>query len=70
MNRILNILKEQGRTQTFLSEKMRKSTNTIYNWCHNVTQPSLLEAKELSILLNCNISDLIDEESENTTTTK
>lgn len=60
MNRILEILKEQGRTQTYLSEKMKKSTNTIYNWCHNITQPNLLESKELSEILNIDIKELLD----------
>jgi putative transcriptional regulator len=59
MNRILEILKEQGRTQTYLSEKMQKSQNTIYNWCHNLTQPSLTEAQALASLLNIEISNLL-----------
>ena len=59
MNRILEILKEQGRTQTYLSEKMQKSPNTIYNWCHNITQPDLIESQVLASLLNTEISNLL-----------
>lgn len=65
MNRILEILKEQGRTQAYLSEKMQKSQNTIYNWCHNITQPSLTEAQLLASILNTEISSLLVKNKDN-----
>ena len=59
MNRLSEILKEQGRTQAYLSRELKKSANTINNWCRNVTQPSLTDAKELATLLQIEIDQLL-----------
>ncbi len=59
MNRLIEILREQGRTQAFLSREMGKSANTINNWCRNITQPSLPEAQKLADILGCNITNLL-----------
>lgn len=70
MNRILARIKETGKSQSFISKKLNVSTNTMYNWCHNITQPSLLQANDLAKLLDCDISDLVDEVKDNTKETK
>lgn len=62
MNRLNEILKEQGRTQAFLSRELHKSANTVNNWCRNNTQFTLVEAKRIAEILNCKIEDLIDED--------
>jgi transcriptional regulator with XRE-family HTH domain len=62
MNRVLEILREQGRTQAYLSREMGKSQNTINNWCRNITQPTLPQAKRLAELLGCEITDLLIDE--------
>lgn len=41
MNRIKEILKEKGISQTWLAEKMGKSYPTINEYARNVRQPSL-----------------------------
>lgn len=65
MNRLSEILKEQGRTQAYLSRELKKSANTINNWCRNVTQPSLIEAKKISDLLDTSLDELIIEDTKN-----
>ena len=65
MNRLFELLKEQGRTQAYLSREMRKSANTINNWCKNITQPTLPQAKQLAELLGCEITDLLIEDRQN-----
>lgn len=40
MNRIKEVLKEQGRTQTWLAEQTGKSYVVVTNYCNNNTQPS------------------------------
>ena len=54
MNRIKEILKKQGRTQTWLSEKIEKSYVVVINYCNNNSQPSieiLRKLTELEILV-------------------
>ncbi|MCB0476756.1 MAG: helix-turn-helix transcriptional regulator [Crocinitomicaceae bacterium] len=62
MNRLSEILKEQGRTQAYLSRKMGKSPNTVNNWCRNNTKITLADAKLISEILNCSMEDLLLEE--------
>jgi transcriptional regulator with XRE-family HTH domain len=63
MNRLNKILKEQGRSQAYLSRELGKSANTINNWCRNVTQPSLIDSQQLADLLGCEISNLLEVEA-------
>lgn len=39
MNRIKKILKEQGRTQTWLAKKIGKSYVVVTNYCNNIPVP-------------------------------
>ena len=41
MNTIKKILKRQGRTQKWLSEKIDKSYVAVTNYCNNNTQPTI-----------------------------
>jgi ribosome-binding protein aMBF1 (putative translation factor) len=59
INRIKEVLAEQGRTQVWLSEKINKDPNTIASMCNNVTQPRLKDLKEIARLLNVNIKELL-----------
>jgi putative transcriptional regulator len=65
MNRLSKILKEQGRSQAFLSKEMGKTPNTINNWCRNVTQFSLPEAAKLSSILGVGLEELLDHNNDN-----
>lgn len=59
MNRIKKILKEQGRTQTWLAEKIGKSYVVVTNYCNNNTQPSIQVLTDISQVLDVDIRELL-----------
>ena len=59
MNRIKEVLKEQGRTQTWLAEKIGKSYVVVTNYCNNKAQPSLEVLRNIADILDVDIKDLI-----------
>lgn len=65
MNRIKIILKEQGRTQTWLAEQIGKSYVVVTNYCNNNSQPSIQVLTEISKILDVDIRDLLVSTKEN-----
>ncbi len=61
MNRIQDVLNEQGRTQIFLAKKLGKSYNMVNQYARNVRQPSLELLFEIARLLDVKVRDLINE---------
>ncbi|MDY0318216.1 MAG: helix-turn-helix transcriptional regulator [Candidatus Izemoplasmatales bacterium] len=59
MNRIKKILKEQGRTQTWLAKKIGKSYVVVTNYCNNNTQPSIQVLTEISQVLDVDVRELL-----------
>ena len=59
MNRIKEVLKEQGRTQTWLAEKIGKSYVVVTNYCNNKAQPSLEVLKDIADILDVDVRELI-----------
>lgn len=59
MNRIKEILKEQGRTQTWLAEKIGKSYVVVTNYCNNNSQPSIRVLTDISKVLDIDIRELL-----------
>jgi transcriptional regulator with XRE-family HTH domain len=59
MNRIKEILKAKGITQTWLAEKMNKSYTTINEYARNVRQPSVENLYEIADLLQVQATDLL-----------
>jgi len=59
MNRIKEILKEQGRTQTWLAEKIGKSYVVVTNYCNNNSQPSIQVLTDISKILDIDIRELL-----------
>ena len=59
MNRIKEILKEQGRSQTWLAEKIGKSYVVVTNYCNNKSQPSLPILKRIANILDVDIRELL-----------
>lgn len=57
-NNLAKILKDQGRSQRWLAEKLYVSYQTINNWCNQRYQPSYTDLQEISILLNVDYFDL------------
>ena len=59
MNRIKLVLKDQGRTQTWLAEKIEKSYVVVTKYCNNHTQPSLPVLKKIAEVLDIDIRELL-----------
>lgn len=59
MNRIKEVLKDKGISQTWLANKMEKSYNTINEYARNVRQPSLEDLYRVAEILDVDIKILI-----------
>ena len=59
MNRIKEVLEEQGVKQVWLAEKLGKSFNTINGYTQNRKQPSLEVLYEIAEILNIEVKDLL-----------
>lgn len=60
MNRIKEILKEQGRTQMWLSEKINKSYVIVTNYCNNNAQPSIEVLRKIALILDVDVRELLE----------
>lgn len=65
MNRIKKVLKEQGRTQTWLAEKIGKSYVIVTNYCNNNSQPSIQVLTDISQVLDVDVRELLVSTKEN-----
>lgn len=65
MNRIKEILKEQGRTQTWLAERIGKSYVVVTNYCNNNTQPSIQVLIDVAKVLDVDVRELLVSTKEN-----
>ena len=52
LNRIKTVLVDQGRTNKWLAEQLRKDPATVSKWCTNTSQPSLEVMMSIAKLLN------------------
>jgi transcriptional regulator with XRE-family HTH domain len=59
MNRIKEVLKEQGRSQTWLAEKIDKSYVVVTNYCNNKAQPSIEVLTKIAEVLNVDVRELL-----------
>lgn len=64
MNRIKSVLKEQGRSQMWLSEKLGKSYVMVTNYCNNKTQPSIETLNEIAEILDVDVRFLLESNKE------
>ncbi|MEN8228712.1 MAG: helix-turn-helix transcriptional regulator [Bacteroidota bacterium] len=60
MNRIKAVLKEQGRTQIWLSEKINKSYVIVTNYCNNNAQPSIEVLRKIAMILDVDVRELLE----------
>lgn len=66
MNRIKEILDERGIKQTWLTEKLDKSYNTVNSYVQNRRQPSIEDLYKIAEILNVSVTDLlIDNQTKN-----
>jgi putative transcriptional regulator len=59
MNRIKEVLREQGRTQTWLAEKVDKSYVVVTNYCNNKAQPSIEVLTKIAEVLDVDVRELL-----------
>lgn len=60
LNRLKEVLSEQGRTNKWLAENLGKSQVSVSRWCSNTTQPSLETLYQIAQLLEIDIKDLLN----------
>jgi transcriptional regulator with XRE-family HTH domain len=61
MNRIKEVLKDKGISQTWLAKQMGKSYNTINEYSRNVRQPSLEDLYKIAEILDVEVKELLIE---------
>ena len=59
MNRIKQVLEDQGRKQTWLAASIGKSYVIVTNYCNNKAQPSLEVLKDIAVVLDVDIRELL-----------
>ncbi|NDV16837.1 helix-turn-helix domain-containing protein [Muricauda sp. TY007] len=59
MNRIKEVLKQQGRTQTWLAEQIGKSYVVVTNYCNNNAQPSIPVLRQIAKVLDVDVRELL-----------
>lgn len=59
LNRIREVLIEQGRTQTWLAKNLDLAFGTVNGWCNNRKQPYLPDLVKAAELLEVAPADLI-----------
>lgn len=59
MNRIKEVLKEQGRTQTWLAQQIEKSYVIVTNYCNNNAQPSIEVLRNIADVLDVDVRELL-----------
>lgn len=60
MNRIKDVLQEQGRSQTWLSEKIDRSYVIVTNYCNNNNQPSIPVLRKIAKVLDVDVRELLE----------
>ena len=58
-NRIKEVLKQQGRTQTWLADQIGKSYVIVTNYCNNNSQPSIEVLGNIAEVLDVDIRELL-----------
>ena len=58
-NRIKEVLKEQGRTQTWLADQIGKSYVVVTNYCNNNAQPSIEVLRKIARALDVDVRELL-----------
>lgn len=59
LNRIREVLEEQGRTQTWLAKKLDLAFGTVNAWCNNRGQPYLTDLVRTAEVLEVAPAELI-----------
>lgn len=59
LNRIKEVLREQGRTNKWLSAQIDRNEVTVSRWCQNTQQPDLETLYRIARVLSVPVCDLL-----------
>ena len=59
INRLKEVLAEEGRSSKWLAAKLDKDPATVSRWCNNHVQPSLETLDKIANMLDVNIQVLL-----------
>ena len=59
LNRLKDVLVEQGKTGKWLAVEIGKSTCTVSKWCSNTVQPDLKTLNDIANIFQVDVKDLI-----------
>ena len=59
INRLKVVLVEQKRTAKWLAEKIGRDPATVSKWCTNIEQPNLDTLRQVAVILDVDIRDLL-----------
>jgi len=59
LNRIKEVLREQGRTNKWLSTQIDRNEVTVSRWCQNTQQPDLETIYRIAQVLGVHVCDLL-----------
>ena len=59
INRLKEVLREEGRSGKWLAGKLEKDPATVSRWCNNHIQPSLETLDKIAKLLDVQIRELL-----------
>lgn len=60
INRIKEVLSEEGRTSKWLAIKVGRDPATVSRWCNNHIQPSLETLDKIAQILDVNRQELLE----------
>lgn len=58
MNKLENLLREQGRSKTWLAKQLNCSLQAVVGWCKNRHQPNWLTQRYISAILQVPHTDI------------
>ena len=64
MNRIKEVLEEQGRSQKWLSQKLGKSYNMVNSYVQNRNQPRLEILYDIARILDISVKELLVDQND------
>ena len=59
INRIKEVLAEEGRTSKWLASKVERDPATVSRWCNNHIQPTLETLDKIAKILDVNRQELL-----------
>ena len=59
LNRLKIVLAEKKRTNRWLADQLGYNENTVSRWSQNHQQPALETLYQVSLLLDCDLKDLV-----------